>query len=203
MSEEVQTVMPASVPAMYRGEDWNTLVAESRHVFGADLEKGDLLIGVPMCLIMATYRRGDYVDRTGTKGYYVSLDAITGDEEEFGKAIRRKRIPEENLGLVGPGEHLVFNEGGTGVYRQITAFLEETGRIKITSELPKEGAYGDTRYDVSPAEWDVDDSAELKHDEESGSLALAFSIRLLCPRGLRSSDYANEWSKQARTRYLG
>jgi hypothetical protein len=203
VTEVAQT---ATAPPVYQGESWETLTAEAHEVFGADLEKGDQLIGVPMCLIMATFRKGDITNvKTGEKGFYVSLDTIIAPQAEIDKAYKRGRITAENMDMLSPGEHLVFNEGGTGVYRQIVAYLEATGRIKITSDLPTEGAFGESRHDISPAEWDVDESAEFKRGDD-GQLAVAFSIRLLCPRGLRASDYENEYTpsgKSSRTRYIG
>jgi hypothetical protein len=202
VSELVPTVTPG-VPGIYQGESWEILTADAHEVFGADLEKGDQLVGVPMCLIMATFRRGDITNvNTGEKGFYVSLDTIIAPPKDLERAYRRNKITAENYDLLTPGEHLVFNEGGTGVYRQIVAYLEATDRIKITSELPAEGGYGESRHDISPENWQVDQSAEFKRGDD-GQFAVAFSIRLLCPRGLRASDYENEYTKSGRTRYIG
>jgi hypothetical protein len=198
MSDEVATV--SNAPAMYHGEDWYTLTRDAHEVFGADLEQGQYLIGVPMCLIQATFRRGDFADKNGDKGFYVSLDTIIAPDTELAKALRRKRIPD-GAPAVEPGEHLVFNEGGTGVYRQIVAYLESQGRILIKSDLPAEGAYGESRFDITPADWDVDESADFRIGED-GQLSLAFSIRLLCPRGLRTSEYENQYTKSGVTRYI-
>ena len=187
-------------PALWAGGTWEDLTRDAYEVFGADLEAGAQLIGVPMCLIMATFRLGDYADKNGVKGFYVSLDTIIGPQEEIARAIRRKRIPDD-VTPPEPGEHLVFNEGGTGVYRQIVSYLEETRLIKITSALPREGAYGESRLDIPPSDWEVDDTAEFRKSDD-GKLSLAFSFRILCPRGLRSSEYANDYSKAAVTRYI-
>jgi hypothetical protein len=193
-------VTGSNPPALWTGGTWEDLTRDAYEVFGADLEAGAQLIGVPMCLIMATFRQGDYADKHGVKGFYVSLDTIIGPQEEIAKAIRRKRIPED-VTPPEPGEHLVFNEGGTGVYRQMVSYLEETGRIKISSDLPREGAYGESRHDIPPTDWEVDESAEFRKAADEKP-SLAFSIRILCPRGLRVSEYANDYTKTGITRYI-
>ena len=201
MTVETQAVTP---PAQYQGEDWDTLTRDAIEVFGADLEKGAQLVGMPMCIVQATYRPGIMNKDNGEMMFYMSLDTIIAPERELDKAFKRGRITQEQRDSFEPGEHLVFNEGGTGVYRQVTALLEATNRIKIKSDLPREGAYGESRFDISPKQWDVDESAEFRLDE-SGNPTLAFSVRILCPRGLRTSEYPNEFSPsgKAETRYIG
>jgi len=181
---------------------WQRLTADAQTVAGGDLEKGDILIGYPMCITGATFRQGDYQNaKTGEKAFYVTLETTIGPANEIARGERRGRIPEANIGAVDPGETLVFNEAGTGVYRQIVKFLAMTDRIKITSELPEEGPYGEARYDVTPASWEVDDTAEFKLDSD-GNPVVAFSFKLLCPRGLRASEYENEYTKTGKTRYI-
>jgi hypothetical protein len=200
VSQEVTPSTPG-VPEAWAGGTWEELTRDATEVFGADLEKGAQLVGIPFCLIMATYRPG-FVKPDGTTGFYVSLDAIIGPEEQITRAVRRGRVPEGHEILVDPEEHIVFNEGGTGVYRQVSQFLEASGRIKINSDLPREGKSGESRYDISPAEWDVDPSAEFKLDA-AGNPTVGFSIRLLCPRGLRESEYDNEYGPdKVVTRYI-
>lgn len=204
MSDEVAVPGPDIEP--WTGGSWEELTAGADEVFGADLEKGASLIGVPMCLISAEFRQGDFANaKTSEAGWYVSLTTIVGPEAEINRAIRRGRIPEEIQGQVEPGERLLFNEGGTGIYRQIVAYLEAKGIIRIDSELPGEGRYGESRYDVLPSQW------EIREDIKNGTLkigpdglrSLYFSLRILCPRGLRSSEYENEYTKQGVTRYIG
>lgn len=199
-----QQVAVSSVPPVqrYHGESWEALTQDAQEVYGADLEKGDTLIGVPFCLVEVTFRPGIVNARTGEIMFYASLDLITAPSEAISRAIRRKRIPEANIGAVEPNEHLVINEGGTGVYRQIVAYLEASGRIQIKSELGREGRFGESRFDISPREWSISpDTADFRVDD-AGNPTVAFPVRLLCPRGLRASEYENEFSKAATTRYI-
>jgi hypothetical protein len=190
----------------WTGGSWEDLTHDADEVRGADLERGALLVGVPMCIIRATFRQGDYMSaKIDAVGWYVSLDTVIGPEPEIARAIRRKRIPEENLSSVPePGETLIFNEGGTGVYRQIVEYLAAKKRILIKSDLPETGAYGESRYDVLPPEWEYPDrdGPELRYGPD-GTPTVSFEVRLLCPRGLRSSEYENEYTKAGVTRYIG
>lgn len=198
------TASPATgkIADQWQGGEWNDLVNTADEIFGADLERGETLIGVPMCIIRLTYRQGDFTNaKTGTVPYYVSVDTIVGPHDQIARAERRGRIPEANRGLVEPGEHLVFNEGGTGVYRQTVEYLEGKNLIAIKSDLPREGAFGDSRLDTPPTDWSVSDACEFRVSP-AGIPAIAFNVRILCPRGLRSSEYENEYTKSGLTRYI-
>lgn len=189
------------VPGVYLGGTWEELAREADEAFGADLEKGDTLIGVPFVIVRATYRPGDYKrpDIKNANGDYVSLDVIIGPRSEIDKGIQRGRIIPPCT--VEPGEHLVFNEAGTGVYRQVTEYLESKGRIRLDTDAPAEGRYGVSRYDFPVGSWQVDNYAKVTF-ADNGAKSLEFDIRLLCPRGLRASDYENEATKTGHTRYI-
>lgn len=200
----VETPPPADEVTPWTGGSWEDVTRDADEVFGADLEKGNTLIGVPMCIIRATFRQGDFLNaKIDDKGWYVSLDTIIGPDDEIRRAIRRDRIPEANReNLPEAGEHLVFNEGGTGVYRQMVEYLVNKGRILIKSDKPEQGAYGESRYDILPPEWEYPATGyELRFDND-GNPVVSFEVRLLCPRGLRLSEYENEYTKQGETRYF-
>jgi hypothetical protein len=193
----------------YQGGTWDDLMAESGEVFGADLESGQMVVGVPFGWVHATFRPGDYASQAettfvhkGEKGNYVSLDIIIAPEEEIEKRIKRNRImipgtevPVTSLAELGviPGEHLAINEGGTGVYRQVMEYLEGYGLIGLP-DGPDEGRYGESRFDCPAERWTF--GAEI-------ATGAGFPVRLYCPRGLRSSKYENEYTKSAITRYFG
>jgi hypothetical protein len=195
----------------YRGEAWADLVGQSQTVFGADLEKGDVLIGIPFVLVRTTFRPGDYLhgkykDKMlipgtgcGAAHPYVSMDVITGSQAEFDRALRRGRITDEQAANIDPEEHLVINEAGTGVYREVLQYLEAIGFVTLP-ELPKSGPFGETRYDSHPSDWEVR-NGEVRFDSD-GNQVVSFEARLYAPRGLRASDYENEYTKTGRTRYF-
>jgi len=180
---------------------WADVTQGADRVDGADLEKGSNLIGVPFCITRAVFRQGDFLNQ-GITGWYVSLEAVIAPAMEIARAYRRGRIPEGTELTVEPGEDVVFNEGGTGVYRQIVAYLEAKQLITLP-EGPEQGKYGESRFDTLPPEWQVSEEVTVQLDAESGNPSVSADIKLLCPRGLRSSEYENEYTKQGVTRYLG
>jgi hypothetical protein len=197
-------ITPASEGAVgeWTGGTWDDFTSQADEVFGADLEKGDALIGVPFGIVKATFRYGNFADSiTGMNAFYVSLDVIIASQVELNRAKRRRNAYAENIEAVEPGEHLVFNESGTGVYRQVVQYLNTVGLIKLPEGLPEEGKLGESRYDILPSLWEVSPAAETRLAAD-GTDTLAFNVRLLCPRGLRASEYENERTKKGKTRYI-
>ena len=105
---------------------WAEVTQNADTVEGADLEKGANLIGVPFCITKAVFREGDFLNQ-GVTGWYVSLEALIAPAREVTRAYQRGRIPKDTVLSVEPGESIIFNEGGTGVYRQVIAYLEAKG----------------------------------------------------------------------------
>jgi len=199
MTQELETTNGLSPAEAY----WADVTQDADRVDGADLERGANLIGVPMCITKAVFRQGGFLNQ-GITGWYVSLEAVIAPAVEIARAYRRGRIPEDTELTVQPGEDIVFNEGGTGVYRQIVQYLEAKGLVTLP-EGPELGKYGDSRFDTLPPEWtvNVEDIQSVTRIGPDGERTLTFDIKLLCPRGLRSSEYENEYTKQGVTRYLG
>jgi hypothetical protein len=192
----------AVVVPVYAGGTWDELVAQSEQIFGADLEKGASLLGVPFVIVRATFRPGNYIrsDMKGVNGDVVFISVITGPQTEIDKGKRRGRIADDCP--VEPGEHLGFNEAGTGVYRQVVLYLETAGLIRLPEpEKPEEGRYGESRLDAPVKTWLIHDSATTAQTD-TGDVTVNFDLRLFCPRGLRESSYENEHTKQGVTRYI-
>jgi len=158
---------------------WDAQTAEADQVQGASLIGGrentetlDKLVGVPFLITNVTFRQGDIkVQKTGQLRDYVSVEATVHPDFR----LRFKR------------DSIVFNDGSTGIYRQIVAYLAGKGTITVPQDLPEEGGSNETRYDVS-----VSNGTE-------GSAS--YDIRLVCPEGLRKSDYTNDYG-DAQTWYL-
>ena len=61
---ELETVT-YQVP-QWTGGTWEDLVRDADEVFGADLEEGDNLIGMPFAVVKMTFRPGEYANgKTG------------------------------------------------------------------------------------------------------------------------------------------
>jgi hypothetical protein len=180
---------------------WAEVTRNADTVEGADLEKGANLIGVPFCITKAVFREGDFLNQ-GVTGWYVSLEALIAPAREVARAYQRGRIPEGVSLTVEPGESIIFNEGGTGVYRQVVAYLEAKGLITLPDK-PEGGSWGESKYDTLPNKWEVSDPIRPSAVGPDGTWSeIEFPITLLCPRGLRQSEYENEHTKQGVTRYL-
>lgn len=200
---EIQRIAQEVIPVYDGRLTWEELAAESTEFFGADLEKGDALIGVPFAIVRATFRPGDFARRDfkDMNGDIVFLDIIVGPQSEIDKGIRRERIAEPVQ--VEAGEHLGINEGGTGVYRQIVQYLEAGGFIRLPNpDGPMDGRYGESRLDAPVKLWQVREDA-ISRINERGEPTVSFNLRILCPRGLRASNYENEYTKSGVTRYIG
>lgn len=161
---------PAAVTAQDRAmQEWIAASQDADHVIGYTLIGGkeneqtmDLLVGVPFVIEGLTFRRGDVVSTlTGELRDYVSVECLI-------HPLHQGKFPRERV---------VFNDGSTGVYRQIVRYLAAKGLVTVPENLPENGPAHATRYDVS-------------YSGEDGNRE--FTIRLVCPEGLRRSDYTVE-----------
>jgi hypothetical protein len=195
MSEEIQvraTIQPANTAnssAEKAMAEWNTATAVADEVIGYSLIGGkendetlENLKGVPFVIEGVTFREGDIsVPGTGPKNAfrrdYVSVEALI--HPSYQARFKRSRV--------------VFNDGSTGIYRQIVAYLVARGMATVDESLPEGGKAHGSRYDVSYSGPDTDDNGKR--------IAREFSIALVCPEGLRYSDYAGP-AGDARTYYL-
>lgn len=106
------------------------LVNQASYVFDqGQLEKDKAhLIGVPHVITRATY----YIPTMGNG--YVNVQAKVGDVHALEYAIRKEWIPGVNTIddlMFQPEESITYNDGGTGVRRQITEVLHNMGVIDV------------------------------------------------------------------------
>lgn len=183
MSAEITPVTPA---AMATGTDremseWNTQVATAIEIEGYSLYGGkendkalDSLIGIPLLIKNVTFRSGDIIPSGQTEARdYVSVECLIRPDHAH-KFARR---------------YVVFNDGSTGIYRQIVAALAARDLVELDDKLPEAGDANTTRYDVSFS------------NPDSGDTTFP-GINVLCPEGIRKSDYQTDKFGQAVTWYL-
>ena len=205
MSEITRHQTPLVHGAYDRNFDsFSAMAEEALEVQGYELAKDDVadaLEGVPFLITKVTFRPG-FPDPSNKarKLAFVSCEIVIADEEFLS---RRKKSLDGKPFL--PGDHVVLNDGSTGVYRQVVAALETAGYIELP-EGPTEGSYPTTRYDTPPGEWTTIHVGTRERGEVGTSTegfdTYECDVRILAPRGLRISEYSNDYTADGKTRYL-
>lgn len=187
----------SSVPDYIPGMDWSEFAANADSMAGHDLAKDDLLdalVGIPFGITRLTFRKG-IKRQNGVQAAYVSAECVIADAE----TLKRRRTDFSKLAFE-PGSQVVFNDGSTGIYRQLVAYLAFKGMITLPEELPEEGNYGESRYDLPPTAWSEFHDGEVT-TEDDGWIDYSVNVRLACPRGIRLSEYASDYG-DSKTRYI-
>lgn len=197
---------PRNMPAPYDRNmmSFSDMLGEAVEVQGNQLVKDDIadeLVGVPFLITRVVFRPGkvDPHDKTRRLAY-VSCESVIADEAY----IARRKINLDAKPFL-PNDHIVVNDGSTGIYRQVLAVMESQGFI-ILPEGPVAGPKGETRYDTPPSEWVEMPAGEAwmaeATSDDAGFLYYAADVRIFAPRGLRLSEYGNEYTEDGKTRYL-
>ena len=156
------------------------------------------LENVPFLIVGATYRPGVVQDKRARA--YISVECVVAPAP----LITRRGVDPGTLPF-SPGDHIVFNDGTTGVCRQVTKALSNIGWIVHDPNIGREGdaPMGESIHDQPPAEWADVNFGDLSFDEDGRGIYSA-PIRLRASRGLRLSRYTNEYTgdKEAVTPYL-
>lgn len=198
----------SDLPQVYTpGEDWESLLDQSVEVLGYDLAKDDSaddLVGVPFIITRVIFRPG--IMRNKVQAAYVSCEIRVSPHLDLRLINTRRdssRLPKvddlEKLPF-GPDAHVVFNDGSTGVYRQVVWMLASKGYITLKTPVVESGAYGESSFDSPPGLW-----AAKPHGTETdidGFPGYTADVRVYCPRGLRLSMYENDYTQTGKTRYL-
>lgn len=154
----------------------------------------DALIHVPHMIIGLTYRPSFLLPGTKIKGDYVSCESVVADREMFALPQVRALLGKGYDTLaVFPNETVVYNDGGTGIRRELTKTLHLNHVIDVGGDYNKDG---ERIYDRPCELWAS--GAELAM---SGIVADADGepFRYFAIRGLRRSDY--EYEGQDATTY--
>jgi hypothetical protein len=177
-------------------DSWDTLLQEADEVLGHDLAKDeilDALENVPFLITRVTFRPSDM----GIRKNYVTCECVVASRD----LLERRRVNLATLPF-DPGDHIVFNDGSTGIYRQIVAYLYGKGFIALPDPVVANGKAGESSFDLPPDKWADMHAGELRYTPTGDAIYIA-DVRILAKRGIRISDgYENEWTKDGKTRYL-
>lgn len=183
---------------------------------GAQVVQKGWLLGVPFTVTGVTFWT-PAADRTSS-GYrmgYVSCEATIGDVTQLEKQIARGRILERNGNTTRvieeldqlafyPGERVVFNDESTGIRRTIVSWLVQYGLAAIPETHPK---HTGNRFDMP---WPLWDSFEESTTQGEGVIVPRFThftngnpFLIRASRGLRVSEYSNDYTSEGLTYYFG
>jgi hypothetical protein len=177
---------------------------EGFRVSGLSLLSKDTLLGVPHIITKVTYWRV-LEGRIG----HVSVEATLASADAMARAIRRGWVPGiSNVDdmVLDPNERVVYNDGGTGIRRQLTALFH----AKKAVDVGREDVADDSRYDTPWPEWVSFLDARVQ-SREVGEVPVVYRIPdgdgyrpliLHVDRGLNVSKYANEYTDDGETYYL-
>lgn len=200
----------SAYPQVYQaGEDWQSLIGQADEIIGYDLAAGEIaddLVGVPFLITGVVFRAG--VLRDKERQAYVSCETRIAPKLDL--RLINSRRESSRLAKVSdldglpfePDSHVVFNDGSTGVYRQIVKYLAMKGYITLAEPITEAGSYGESSFDQPPNRWTDTHAGETVRDTD-GFVGYSAPIRLYCPRGLRLSLYENDYTQTGKTRYIG
>jgi hypothetical protein len=185
---------------------WDIATRDVDQVTGHDLAKDevlDCLVGVPFLVTKMTFNAGD----AGKRENYVSCAAQLAPRAEM----ERRRVNVSMLPF-DPGDLVVFNDGSTGIYRQCVAYLHQRGFITLPDPVMPRGEgprWNDKEkvmvyvcsYDLPASQWTDFRSGEVRWSP-SGAGVFTINVRLLAKRGIRISEYQNDWTQDGKTRYF-
>lgn len=166
---------------------------------GFRLVTKDDLLGVPHIVVSVTYREG--FPRAGVKGDYVSLEAVIASPDILASMPVMKSITTQqpevrtvfDLGVF-PNEAVIYNDGSTGVRRQVTEKIASLGMIDPGKPDKDVLVPGDRQIQ----KWAK--GADLL-GERLVATPNGQPLRFNNLRGLRKSDYENEYG-EATTYYI-
>lgn len=191
------------------GEDWQSLTDRADELLGYDLardETADDLVGVPFVMTRTVFRPG--VLRDKERSAYVSCEVRISPNLDLRlinsrrESSRLPRLTDLDSLAFGPDSHVVFNDGSTGVYRQVVKLLMAKQYITLAEPVIEAGGYGESSFDQPPGKW-TGYAQGTPVNTDDGFIGYAADIALYCPRGLRLSLYENDYTQTGKTRYLG
>lgn len=156
-----------------------------------DLIDKSLLHGVPHVITEIAYRYAEFPDPADAKKVlstdYVSVTARVGTAAWLEKAAARQSRLGFAFPEVEPESLVVYNDGSTGIRRQLTTLLHQAKIIDVGHEENKELSRFDTRFYDWIAPETVNADGEIKGVTISDNHGKPLVIQVL--KGLRLSEY--------------
>jgi len=196
-SNSIEEVQAKFAPVVSPGQgSFDQRMLGATIIDSAALEQDKLaLVGVPMIVTRVTYRPKTSLQERG----YVSVEAVLGSEKFIRNAISRNWMPgvtDLSQFRYAPDEKIVFNDGGTGIRRQLTMILHAQERLNVGEIVD------DATFDIDWTEWQsFDTSTKQKVGDQEIQVPDFRDVRVAATRGLRVSNYTIE-GQQSTTFYL-
>lgn len=196
---ELGLVIPAGADIMRLSAADLFASAESFEVEGYGLVSDKMtLIGVPFVVVGVRYQKPVEV-KNGPARDYVTLESIIGTSAMIAEAEERGLIPGGKCAWK-PEERVVINDGSTGIRRQVTKMLQSAGLLNVGEVTD------DSSYDRSWIDWE---SFSQDNGKDGEQMAPYFTrnpngnqLIIKAFRGLRVSQYTNEYTDEGVTFYL-
>lgn len=187
-------------------------------VSGATIVAKGWLLGVPHIVTSATFWTPK-ASKDGLRMGMVSLEAVVANVDLLQRQIRLGRVLEridsdngsetrviksiDELGFY-PGERVVYNDESTGIRRTVVKWLSDCGLITLPKTAPK--GYSGPLFDLPWPEWEA-----FSENTTQGELVVPRFTKMAsgnpflihAPRGLRVSEYSNDYTDEGLTYYFG
>jgi hypothetical protein len=209
IAEESEGAIERSRPS-FELESWEDAIEGANVVLGRDLAKDELfdkLIGVPFLITRLHSYPG--------KGLYERADGAKVGRDFFAIEIRlapervmkERLVNVENLRPFEPDDLLVINDSSTGIRRQLVQYLWAVGAISLPEPITYQGALGESTFDLPVSEWTDVLKGGIRFDTSGRPIyevdfKLDLGGNLIAKRGIRISEYHNDYTDEGKTRYL-
>lgn len=171
---------------------------------GLSLHDKSALVGVPFIITRVTFRPvPEATKQIKHPGDFASIEATVANALTLKTQIQYKRISDPTTGRTieaveelpfEPGERIVFNDGSTGVRRQLVQIFDGAGLITVGAL--KEYGEITNAYDMPWTKWD-DVGEQINKLTEEGIATPTIDrnpagnqLLIVARRGLRVSTYA-------------
>lgn len=165
----------------------------------------DELMGVPHAITGLTY----WMHKPKQRGF-VALESTIGDAASLELALKRGWIPKktklDELPF-SPNERVVYNDGSTGVRRQVTKLLHKARLIDVGNEQIND----DSRFDLPWTSWASFSQYKRQTVDDEGNEIIVphftenergYPLVIGAIRGLTKSEYSNSDTDEGLTYYL-